>query len=890
MKILIRFVFVVGFILIGCISTASVLLKHPLEKNSLSKGAHNSIFIGKSVREASLTFQQQRPFDDSILVHASLQYKARGIKKILLGSNYRKAWATPICLPVFTFEQDKMKFRIVQTGGGQQTKSFHINASNGKTYVLRSVEKYTENAISPILHHTLAADVVQDQISASFPYNAAIVASLAEAAGILHTNPQYVYVSNQAKLGIYTSEIVDNIYIFEERPSQYWNGSEIFKNPYSILSTKKLLSDSLEINIATKEVLKARVLDILVNDWDRHDDQWKWAVLKSSDKLTAYPIPKDRDMAFYVNQGIVPWMSKQKWALRKNQGFKPFTRDIAGLNLNALSFDRSFLNEANRKQWEDVVLEITEKISDSVIVSSVNLMPKELHSEYAEFFSNTLMARKNNLRRMALKYYKKISHTVDIVGSDKDEVFFVEQIHNDSLKLIGQRMFNNSRSRTFYKRTFSVKETKNINIIGKDGNDKLIFKTNHRLPIRVNYLDGQGFDSVVVLDDTSRRLANFRFFTSKEELKNNYVPRQTKQIVSNSSNVMQYDRKWFHYNMLYPQLLMGFNRDERIYLKLGAKYKTHSVCKSPYSSLHKIGVLFPLAERGVQFEYKADLMTINNKFRYGFLVNADLPYYSRNYFGIGNNSLNLKGMPEDYYIIRWNQWFFNPQAHYHFNDTLSLSGSYHFEIVDLKPKAEPSYFYEDSNIPVPDYYSYQGVSMGINFDSRNDAVLPTRGFKISSFIQYSQSLVSSKRQYAKINSDIIFINKPFHKSNLTLEWSLGGTANIGNYEFYQSAILGNKYHLRGFRNERFYGRAAAYQNTNLRIPIITHHNYLFSGQSGLLFFNDLGRVWMDNEYSKRLHHGYGVGLWIAPFEKFIFFVQMENSIEDCVLTFRFGNH
>jgi hypothetical protein len=34
---------------------------------------------------------------------------------------------------------------------------------------------------------------------------------------------------------------------------------------------------------------------------------------------------------------------------------------------------------------------------------------------------------------------------------------------------------------------------------------------------------------------------------------------------------------------------------------------------------------------------------------------------------------------------------------------------------------------------------------------------------------------------------------------------------------------------------------------------------------GLILFNDVGRVWVDDEDSDTLHHGYGGGLFITPF-------------------------
>ena len=49
---------------------------------------------------------------------------------------------------------------------------------------------------------------------------------------------------------------------------------------------------------------RARLLDLLVGDWDRHEDQWRWAKFKQDDDIKLYrPIPRDRDNVFFWSDG-----------------------------------------------------------------------------------------------------------------------------------------------------------------------------------------------------------------------------------------------------------------------------------------------------------------------------------------------------------------------------------------------------------------------------------------------------------------------------------------------------------------------------------------------------------------------------------------------------------
>ena len=49
-----------------------------------------------------------------------------------------------------------------------------------------------------------------------------------------------------------------------------------------------------------------RLFDMLLGDWDRHQDQWRWAAFKEDGVTTYRPVPRDRDQAFSImNDGFV---------------------------------------------------------------------------------------------------------------------------------------------------------------------------------------------------------------------------------------------------------------------------------------------------------------------------------------------------------------------------------------------------------------------------------------------------------------------------------------------------------------------------------------------------------------------------------------------------------
>ena len=50
------------------------------------------------------------------------------------------------------------------------------------------------------------------------------------------------------------------------------------------------------MRVDARAYLRARLIDHLIGDWDRHRDQWRWVKLPGNPLWQ--PIPEDRDQAF----------------------------------------------------------------------------------------------------------------------------------------------------------------------------------------------------------------------------------------------------------------------------------------------------------------------------------------------------------------------------------------------------------------------------------------------------------------------------------------------------------------------------------------------------------------------------------------------------------------
>ena len=269
-----------------------------------------------------LCFGQVQLKVDSVKLPANADYdKAGHLKRTMFGEHYRKEWACPVDFPVLDLDTEAGGLTAEKLGGGFQTKSLRLKGVGGKEYVLRSVNKDPSKALPPEFAGTIASDLLQDQISSSNPYAALAVAQLAESAGIFHTKPRLVYVPASTRLGEFEKEFAYTVCLFEERPSGD-KANPGFGYSANIVNSEKLfqkLSSDPDHRVDQHAFLKARLFDMLIGDWDRHEGQWLWAAFPH-DGLTYYkPIPRDRDQAFSKLDGVIPSIASRKWAVRQSQ-------------------------------------------------------------------------------------------------------------------------------------------------------------------------------------------------------------------------------------------------------------------------------------------------------------------------------------------------------------------------------------------------------------------------------------------------------------------------------------------------------------------------------------------------------------------------------------------
>lgn len=843
--------------------------------------------------------------DSTVIENASDQYKAGKTHKKLLGANYRDVWSTPIEIPVFDIGAEHGGLKIVQRGGGQQTKSLRLEAKNGKQYVLRSIEKYPENAVPELLRNTFAVDLVQDQISASHPYGAFVVPYLAEAVGIYHTNPKVVFIPDDPRFGQYQRTFANTLALYEERPAHDWSDADFFGNSPDIESTTKVLEELAEDNdneVDQRFTLKSRLFDLVIGDWDRHDDQWRWSERDKEGKGKIYrPIPRDRDQAFFVNEGFFPEIWSRKWALPKFEGFDEDVDWPSGLMFNARYFDRSFLTELSEEDWVEVAKEIQRDLTDEAIENAIKQWPEKIFELDGETIIAHIKARRDRLVEYALDHYLFLAKAVSVVGSNKHEHFQVDRLSNGDVHVVVRKMKKDGdKKKVIYDRLFKYGETKEIRLYGLDGDDEFEVEGTAPKSIKVRIIGGSGDDE---LDDDSKVNGPGKKTIVYDTKTGNKVKlnSESKNRLSDDPMVNNYDRKSFKYNVLTPLITGNFNPDDGMFLGAGFLYTTHGFRKEPFKWKHKILGSYALNTASYNFTYNGDLTDAIGKWDFEGELLMRVPDFTNNFFGMGNESVFDQSIADvvdvkrsiNYYRLRFQEI----KVKAGLTNQIGAFGkvglalnyvSWELEESSSSPRFIQDYLQSTGGTLTNNGFNYVGGTLSFGVDTRNNAMLPQFGILWENSINTFVGSDDESDDFHQFSTSFAFYHSFKLPARLTFAVRTGYGKNLGDYPFFVAQTLGGKYQVRGFRKTRFYGDERLYNNFEVRLKLFSFKTYLFPASLGILGFHDIGRVWLEGEDSEKWHRGVGGGIWFTPFNMAALSTEIGHSDEETLFYVRLG--
>jgi outer membrane protein assembly factor BamA len=311
-------------------------------------------------------------------------------------------------------------------------------------------------------------------------------------------------------------------------------------------------------------------------------------------------------------------------------------------------------------------------------------------------------------------------------------------------------------------------------------------------------------------------------------------------------------------------------------LFLGLGYKiTHADTSENEPGFQKISAMKNFNSEAFQVKYRAQW---NAVFKNTDLVVdgfADVKGNILNYFGRGNESSFDRNLDfRTFYRVKFSLFQLDPAFRFNLAERLSLSVGPSVQYFKFNPADNTDRFINalTPNNPFESFKQdrvHGGLIVQLNWDKRDNKLLPTKGLNFSLQMQAYKGLNGYSGSFSQYFPQLSFYRSLDPKGVFVLADRIGAGFTFGTTAFYQSAFLGSQDNLLGFRKFRFAGDHLVYNNFETRITLWNAEGQHIKGKLGLIGFYDVGRVWIENETSTTLHHGYGGGLFISPFNRFL---------------------
>lgn len=830
--------------------------------------------------------------DSTITIAASQKYQTHFFGRLILGSHYRKVWSAPVTVPYLDIAHLKGGLTPLKMGGGLQTKSLRFLGADSNQYVIRTIDKDPSKTVAAEFRNTIVTDVIQDQISASHPYAFLVVADLSKAANIYHTNPRIFYVPDDPNLGAFRNDFKNRMVMFEEREltnasvEEGLTGFTKVKNTFDVYDAIHKNADNY---VDEKFLLRSRLFDMMIGDWDRHEDQWLWAEFRQPDGRKMYrPIPRDRDQAFFTFDGVLPTIaSLNVAATKKMQRYRPMPLSVDWFNFNGRNVDHNLLTRMTREDWKDMADSMLITITDQDIDKAFKVLPDTVYKLSAPEIIKTLKSRRNNLPIIADKYYEFLAKNVTVVGTNKQDYFLVKRSAPDITDISVYQYKDGVKGNLFYHRTFSRDETKQIQLYGLNSDD--VFHVEGKAPgsplLRI--IGGKGNDTIVDQSSVGGFGKKTKVYDTKE---GNFLSlgKEAGNKTSNDTAFNSYSPRTYTYNhkLFFP--FFGYNADDGILLGAGLSAVTYGFKKgpclpgdpcystAPYASRQTVGGDIAFKTLAFNFFYRGDFTDVIGRLDLNIQVKIKAPNSRYNFFGFGDTTKII--YPKEKYRLGVNDIQLFPALEAGNQNKIQFL----FGPLFTQSRVTTDTTTTDTSLTFHDIFpDLSGVSLerkrflGFNTQLVYEPFQPDSQpkFEVRFLVNlgYLKQIESSAINFGFVRGYVaLFYN--FYSSKLrtpvlTIATRFGGGYNYGDYEFYQANIIGGRSseNVRGFLGERFAGRSSLYNNLEARLRLFHFNAYFFPADFGIVGLMDNGRVWEDGENVNVIHTGYGGGLWISPF-------------------------
>ncbi len=791
------------------------------------------------------------------------------IHRWLLGADYRDLWATPAEIEVLDFSTEAGGLEPLFRVGGAQTFGLALKGADGKSYTFRSLVKNQDQNLHESLRGYAVGKIFQDQQASLHPAATSMVPPLAEAAGVFYNTPRLVVLPDDPALGEFRELFAGRLGTIEEFPTPaadgyagYFGATEIIKS-FDIVP-QILASPSNRID--ARALLRLRLFDFYLGDWDRHANNHRWA--KIPGKPDWQPIPEDRDQAFVDFQGLLPALARpfEPRLLR----FKGDYPSSLGLTSQGWPIHRWYLAELDRDVWIEIANDLRDRITDEAIDEAVSLMPEAYVELSAAKLARILKERRDNIPKIAERIYRYTTAEVDVQATEQAERIDLRDLGEGQLELT---MALATGEAPYFKRVFNADDTKSLRVYLRGGRDTLVCHDLNGGSIKIDIIGDSADDT---LQDCKR--ANLRVTEAAEieerKTKLRISPSPLEKVGLPSLNVPpESDRPQDWRSNITPNYIVRANSDDGLVLGGGATLTRYEFGKNPFGQRHTLTGGVSVTRGEFEAAYAGVYQLWDPKLRLSF----DASYSSitqADFFGFGNDTSD--DGDSDLFETEQIRSTITPGLNYILTPKLHFFSGAGFNYSSLEDD-EDTLLTNEAPLGVGDF-GWLSLFGGIDYDTRDRTVLNAPGLHIRLKGSHSPSVWDADGSFTSVDGEISGFYEVGSRSLLALR--AGGRHVAGSFPFQEAAYIGGAANVRGFDRNRFAGDASAFGNVELRHTLGEASAYVARAEYGLFAFVDFGRVFLDEEDDQDdLHTSGGGGLSIAGLDR-SFLVSLGIAVSD----------
>ena len=794
---------------------------------------------------------------------ASKKYDRSKFTKWLMGRGYREEWRTPIEAELLNLDEYDNGLTPYDIGGGLQTLSIKFESGNGRKYAFRLLDKEPEKSLSDLFRESVYKNIVIELITTMHPYSPLVANHLLDQTDVLHIKPELFILNDHPSLTGRYAKYVGKLGTLELKPKGKSKKREGFAGADEVISTYEMLSslrNSRNHTLDKMAYAKARLMDMYLGDWDRHEDNWKWAEFKDGKKHVYRPIPKDRDHVFSKWTGVVPKAADRFVPNAENFDYK--FGNVRQLNFKGRFLDRELAGELSKADWLEAAKYLQSVLTDEAIDEATEKIPEEVRAVHGNEINSKLKSRREDLPNLVDKYYKELNPVAEIVGTNKKDKFKISSTENNDLLI---KIYKKNEEAPYFQRIIECEEINNINLYGLAEDDEFIFDCDQtHLTTKIRVVGGVGVDKVTAVDN-SRVPVITVYDTHRED----DIQIADRVKINRPARVAHYDPHAFDYNFLSPTVTIASSSGNGFGFGAGINYFKRGFNKPDFDT-----------KKSFKFVYFPAISTyrLNGKFiktHFHKLLNLEaegtfttmydkFPFF----YGIGNDSPFIEPEADSPNRIDYDLIDFKIGLVKNFSTKSSWTNSVGFEqhnVVNFNDNGaiDPSIF----GLGRETYYK---LISEVKLDYTDNLNYPTDG----ALLEVGLTGRYNNDNNVTGNFDARFAY--YTSIDIGILATFAGAVNFketfGDAAFYHLSRLGSQSNFRGFTRNRFLDERALLLNAELRFRLGTVKTPFGRSPFGVYGFFDNGRVWNDVVGFSNLEwrSAFGGGIYLAPVKEFYF--------------------